>query len=136
MRSGRTALRLLDGLRKQYPHVLAIGQEFVLALIESDELDRAELALKSLENTFANLDEETLCRWGRLFKDRGDDYFELPGAVSNRFAPNRDLAEEFYRKSLEKYDQAYRIRSGPLSRHQQGDTAADPGLAQGAANGR
>ena len=67
---------------------------------------------KALENTFANLDEETLCRWGRLFKDRGDDYLELPGAVSNRFAPNRDMAIEFYRKSLEKYDQAYRIRFG------------------------
>jgi tetratricopeptide (TPR) repeat protein len=108
-----TALRLLDGLRKQYPHVLAVGQEFVLALIESGEPDRAELALKSLEHTFANLDEETLCRWGRLFKDRGDDYLELPGAVSNRFAPNRDRAQEFYRRSLDKYDQAFEIRSGP-----------------------
>ncbi len=106
------ALALLDGLRKQYPHVLAVGQEFVLALIESNEHDRAELALKALEHTFANLDEETLCRWGRLFKDRGDDYLDLPGAVSNRFAPNRAMALEFYRKSLDKYSQAYRIRSG------------------------
>jgi tetratricopeptide (TPR) repeat protein len=106
------ALRLLDGLRKVYPHVLAVGQEFVLALIESGEHDRAELALKSLEHTFANLDEETLCRWGRLFKDRGDDYLELPGAVSNRYAPNPEIAMEFYRKSLEKYDRAYQIRSG------------------------
>jgi hypothetical protein len=107
-----TALRLLDGLRKRYSHVLAVGQEFVLALIESAEHDRAELALKSLEHTFANLDEETLCRWGRLFKDRGDDYLELPGAVSNQYAPNQDIALEFYRKSLEQYDRAYQIRFG------------------------
>ena len=107
-----TALRLLDGLRKRYSHVLAVGQEFVLALIESSEHDRAELALKSLEHTFANLDEETLCRWGRLFKDRGDDYLELPGAKSNRYAPNQDIAMEFYRKSLEQYDRAFEIRSG------------------------
>jgi hypothetical protein len=106
------ALRLLDGLRKVYPHVLAVGQEFVLALIESGEHDRAELALKSLEHRFANLDEETLCRWGRLFKDRGDDYLELPGAVSKRFAPNRERADEFYRKALQKYDQAYGIGFG------------------------
>jgi hypothetical protein len=106
------ALRLLEVLLKRYPHVLAIGQEYLLGLIECDRHDRAELALRALENTFANLDEETLCRWGRLFKDRGDDYFELHGAVSNRFAPNRDMAMVFYRKSLEKYDQAYRIRSG------------------------
>jgi tetratricopeptide (TPR) repeat protein len=108
-RAKRTkALTLLEGLSLRYPHALAVGQEFVLALIECGEHDRSELALRALEITFANLDEEILCRWGRLFKDRGDDYLELPGAVSNRFAPNRDRAAEFYRKALEKYDQAYR----------------------------
>src|ERR1700729_3506105 len=52
------ALRLLEGLLKRYPHVLAIGQEYLLGLIECDRHDRAELALRALENTFANLDEE------------------------------------------------------------------------------
>ena len=106
------ALALLEGLRVQYPHVLAVGQEFVLALVELNQHDRAETELKILEHTFANLDEESLCRWGRLFKDRGDDCLELPGAISHRFAPNRDRAEAFYRRSLQKYDEAYRIRSG------------------------
>jgi hypothetical protein len=106
------ALTLLEGLCERYPHVLAIGQEFVLALIERNQHDRAELVLKALEHSFANLDEESLCRWGRLFKDRGDSYVELPRAVSNRRAPNLERAEEFYRNSLEKYDQAYRIRGG------------------------
>jgi hypothetical protein len=117
-RSGEEAKRLkavalLEGLRKRYPHVLAIGQEFVLALIECNQQERAEQVLKALENTFANLDEESLCRWGRLFKNRGDDYLELPaGAASSRFAPDLERAEEFYRRSLKKYDQAYRIRGG------------------------
>ncbi len=106
------ALDLLHGLRAQYPHLLAIGQELVLALVERNQHDRAETELKALEHTFANLDEESLCRWGRLFKDRGDDCLELPGAVSNRFAPNPERAEAFYRRSLEKYDEAYRIRWG------------------------
>ncbi len=112
-RAKRTkALTLLEGLSLRYPHALAVGQELVLALIESGEHDRSEVTLRALEVTFANLDEETLCRWGRLFKDRGDDCLELPGAVSNRFVPNRDRAVEFYRKALEKYDEAYGIRSG------------------------
>jgi hypothetical protein len=106
------ALALLDGLRRRYPHVLAIGLELVLALTERHEHERAEHALKDLEHAFPNLDEESLCRWGRLFKDRGDDYDELPGALSNRFPPNLERAEEFYRRSLAKYDQAYQIRAG------------------------
>ena len=50
--------------------------------------------------------------------------------MSNRFAPNRDRAVEFYRKV------AGEVRPGvpdpirPLSRHQQGDVAADRGLAE------
>jgi hypothetical protein len=106
------ALALLEGLCMRYPHVLAIGQEFVLALVECDQHERAELVLKALENTFANLDEESLCRWGRLFKNRGDDYIELPGSASSRFGRDPQRAEEFYRRSLERYDQAYRIRTG------------------------
>ena len=38
----RKAVALLDGLRQRYPHVLAIGQELVLALEECHEPDRAE----------------------------------------------------------------------------------------------
>jgi hypothetical protein len=108
----RKAVALLDGLRHRYPHVLAIGQELVLALEESREADRAEEVLKTLEKSFLNLDEEFLCRWGRLFKDRGDEYTLLPWSQPRRRAPDLVLAEAFYRKSLAKYDQAYRIRFG------------------------
>jgi hypothetical protein len=103
---------LLDGLRRRYPHVLAIGQELVLALEECHEADAAERLLKSLEKSFLNLDEEFLCRWGRLFKDRGDEYTSLPWSEPDGRVPDPVLAETFYRKSLAKYDQAFRIRFG------------------------
>jgi len=108
----RKAVELLEGLSQRYPHVLAIGQEQVLALEECGEQDRAERALRTLEKLFLNLDEELLCRWGRLFKDRGDEYVRLPWSKPDGLAPDSILAEGFYRKSLEKYDQAYRIRFG------------------------
>jgi tetratricopeptide (TPR) repeat protein len=108
----RKAVALLDGLRQRYPHVLAIGQELVLALEECHEPDQAERTLKALEKSFLNLDEEFLCRWGRLFKDRGDEYTPLPWSRPDGRMPDPVLAESFYRKSLEKYDQAYRIRFG------------------------
>ncbi len=108
----RKAVELLDGLRQRYPHVLAIGQELVLALEECHEPDRAEQTLKTLEKSFLNLDEELLCRWGRLFKDRGDEYTPLPWSKPGGRLPDPVLAEAFYRKSLAKYDQAYRIRLG------------------------
>jgi hypothetical protein len=108
----RKAVALLDGLRQRYPHVLAIGQELVLALEECHEPDRAEQILQTLEKSFLNLDEEFLCRWGRLFKDRGDEYTPLPWSNPDGRLPDPILAEAFYRKSLAKYDQAYRIRFG------------------------
>jgi hypothetical protein len=108
----RKAIALLDGLRQRYPHVLAIAQELVLALEECHEPDRAEQILKTLEKSFLNLDEEFLCRWGRLFKDRADEYTPLPWSKPGRRLPDPVLAEAFYRKSIAKYDQAYRIRLG------------------------
>jgi Tetratricopeptide Repeats-Sensor len=106
------AIELLEGLRKRYPHVLAIGQELVLALEESHDPDRAEQTLKTLEKSFLNLDEEFLCRWGRLFKDRDDEFTPLPWSRPGARPPDPVLAEAFYRKSLAKYEQAYRIRFG------------------------
>ena len=126
----RKATRLLVGLRERYPHVLAIGQEYVLSLEEALEADRAEEVLKSLEKTFPNLDEELLCRWGRLFKDRGDAYVRLPWSNPDGQPPDPDLAGQFYRKSLEKYEQAYRLRSGHYPGINAATLLAAPGFAE------
>jgi hypothetical protein len=80
--------------------------------MESDDPDGAEDILKRLEKLFILLDEETLCRWGRLFKDRGDEFIGLPWSKARGGESDAGLASQFYRKSLEKYEQAYRIRSG------------------------
>src|SRR4051812_19512589 len=66
------ALDLLTWLRKKYPHVLAIGNELVLALLESDRHAEALAELARLERQFPEVDEETRCRWGRVYKQEGD----------------------------------------------------------------
>jgi hypothetical protein len=111
----RDAVALLDGLMKRYPHVLAVGQELVLALLECREYDRAGRVLAGLERAFPSLDEETLCRWGRLFKDCGDGAMRRPWADPDGRPPDPDLAERSYRIALAKYGLAYRDWSGPYA---------------------
>ena len=108
----RWAIALLEGLMKRYSHVLAIGQELVLALLECREEEKAEAVLRRLDRSFTNLDEETQCRWGRLFKDQGDAYVRLPWSDPDGRPADFEMARVFYRKSIDRYDQAYRIRSG------------------------
>jgi len=66
------AVTLLRGLSDKYPHALAIGQELVLALLESNQLPEAQQLLEKLQTRFKSLDEETLCRLGRLSKEFAD----------------------------------------------------------------
>jgi hypothetical protein len=106
------AIELLDGLRQRYGHVLAIGQELVFELMEDKQHDRAQAVLTDLERSFPNLEEEILCRWGRLFKDRGDTAMRLPWADPDGQPPDIEVAEGYYQKSRDKYGQAYNIRSG------------------------
>ena len=108
----RWSVTALEGLTKRYPHVLVIGQELVLALLECKEEVQAEDVLGQLDRSFTNVDEETLCRWGRLFKDQGDAYVRLPWSDPDGRPADPEMARVFYKKSIERYDQAYRIRSG------------------------
>ena len=89
-----------------------LGQELVLVLMEERRHDEAEGRLKQFEKDFLNLGEEFLCRWGRLFKDRGDAHADLPGMMGDGRPPDPDLAAKYYRMSLEKYDEAYQVRMG------------------------
>ena len=101
-------------------------------LEECHEPDRAEQMLKTLEKSFLNLDEEFLCRWGRLFKDRGDEYTPLPwskpGAPLTRSRSSRSVLPQIVREVRPGLPHPVR----PLSRYQQGDAALDPGLADSA----
>jgi tetratricopeptide (TPR) repeat protein len=106
----KQAVELLKKLIVRYPFALVIGQELVLVLMESGDHEGAEVWLQKFEMDFRNLDEEFLSRWGRLFKDRGDFHAALPWHSGGELNPA--LAEWYYRKSLEKYGQAYEIRKG------------------------
>jgi hypothetical protein len=108
----QAGILVLEELHDRFPQVLLIGQELVLAYMEGGLPPKAEHLLFKLEQRFQNLDEETLCRWGRLFKDQGDRHVELPWPDQDKAVLDSDLAVSLYRRSLEKYDQAYQDRQG------------------------
>jgi tetratricopeptide (TPR) repeat protein len=99
----REAVELLLHLRKRYPHVLAIGHELALALLESGQINEADRLLGELEAQFPNLDEETLCRLGRCSKELGDRCFQ---------ADDQNSAAIYYRRALAKYESANEVRHG------------------------
>lgn len=112
IRRGGTALpaaiRVLEHLRQSYPHAIKVAQELVLAYLQHKDRDRAEQLLAELEREFPHLDEETLCRFGRLHRDVGDAYLpEEPLADTDRL-----FAARKYEKAWEHYDRAFAIRAG------------------------
>ena len=109
----QAAVELLRKLYERYDHAVAVGQELVLALMESGPETRAEAeaTLQAIDARFAKLDEELLCRWGRFYKEHGDRYLGLPWLAAT-VAPNPEEARPFYILSLEKYAEASRLRQG------------------------
>jgi tetratricopeptide (TPR) repeat protein len=97
------ALELLTWLRQKYPHVLAVGNELVLALLENDRRDKALAELSRLKAEFPEVDEETRCRWGRLYKQEGDRAWQAGDLVR---------AESRCQEALEQYDLGYGVRQG------------------------
>jgi hypothetical protein len=97
------AIELLRDLHQRHPHALACGHELVLALLETGRAeDRAEALarLQQLQREFPDLDEETLCRLGRLHKEAGERALD-PAAV-----------ELDFRLALDWYGRAYGLRRG------------------------
>jgi tetratricopeptide (TPR) repeat protein len=102
------AIRVLEHLHRSHPHAIKVAQELVLAYLQHRDRDRAQQLLAELEREFPHLDEETLCRFGRLYRDVGDAYLldELLADTDRRFAARQ------YDKSWEHYDRAFAIRAG------------------------
>jgi hypothetical protein len=100
----RRAVRLLKELYRDFPHAPQIGQVLVLALIESGD-PGVEKVLREVETRFVNPDEELLCRWGRLFRDQGEQHL-----TRGEGSPN--LARQFFEKARDKYHEAYQVRHG------------------------
>lgn len=99
------ALELLTGLRSKYTHVLAIGNELVLALLENNYHAEAMTELGRLDRQFQEVDEETRCRWGSLYKREGDHAWK--GRDSDLVT-----AENRFLQAMEEYKRGYALRHG------------------------
>jgi hypothetical protein len=97
------ALELLAGLRLKYAHVLAIGNELVLALLENDRVAEAIGELGRLNRQFQEVDEETRCRWGSLYKREGDRAWKAGDLVT---------AESRLLQALDEYKRGCVLRNG------------------------
>lgn len=90
-------------LRREFPYVLAVGHELVLVLEQLGEWQAAVDLLNDLERQFKSLDEETLCRWGKLYKTRG-----AAAAAQGRFSE----AIHNFAEARKQYARAYEIQRG------------------------
>ncbi|HEV3447727.1 MAG TPA: tetratricopeptide repeat-containing protein [Gemmataceae bacterium] len=72
----------LCALRREFLYVLAVGHELVLVLEKLGDVDGAVRALGELERQFKQLDEEMLCRWGKIFKKKGDTALSVRADVT------------------------------------------------------
>lgn len=110
----QAAIEILLQLREAYPFVIDIGQELALAIMENSSLmddpnqalsesQRAETLLTELHAQFPIESMETICRWGRLWKDRGDELYDSSedAAVT--------LSRQAYRTALSYYQKAYQL---------------------------
>ena len=91
----RESRALLEHMRSDYPHVLAIGHELILVLEKMGELDRAIQELQNLEQVFPKLDEETLSRGGKIHK------MLATTAPGGQAVDHLKKAEEYYRRAGE-----------------------------------
>jgi hypothetical protein len=66
----KTAIELLKELQTDYPHVLAIDEELVLAYLTDERESDAEKLLQGVTRRYQQLSEEMHCRVGRYWKDK------------------------------------------------------------------
>jgi hypothetical protein len=97
------AVELLRDLRVRYRHVLDVGNDLVLALIQAGDRVAAWDELKALKAQFREVNEETHSRWGRYYKDQGFLAWE---------ASDLATAEECLREAAEQYEAGFAIRQG------------------------
>jgi uncharacterized protein YacL (UPF0231 family) len=102
----------LESLRQQFRYVLEIGHELVLVLEKQGKIQQAGELAAQLEKEFTVLDDETLCRFGKLHKRAAIDAEAagVVGAALEEFG----IAETFYGKAYE-LSQAFYPRINQLS---------------------
>ena len=92
----KDAVSILKQLRVEFPHVLEIEEELALAYLELDRSKDAELLLYEVALRYGQLSEEMLCRFGRVWKDKGNKV-----RVEDRAGAGRlfELGLEWYRQA-------------------------------------
>jgi hypothetical protein len=94
------AIRILETLEREYPHVLEIEDELALAYLEKDADESCEKLIARVKSRYEQLSEEFLGREGRYWKKKGDA--ERPS--------DPGVARGWYRRALDAYAKAYAIR--------------------------
>lgn len=101
----KAGAKLLEELTQRFPLAIDIWQELALGRIELYSLTKSSAALRAAGEVLSKLESkcprphyETLCRWGRIWKDRGDLQYD-----------DKQPAEEHYKKALDYYDRAYEL---------------------------
>jgi hypothetical protein len=103
------AIRVLEDLRTKHPHALKVRAELVLAYLQDGRREQAEQELSCVERDFpVDEDEETLCRFGRLRRDVGDDWVKGDDPTDEQFR----MADREYELAWRLYDRAFKIRKG------------------------
>lgn len=109
------SIEILTDLRSQYTYMTEIGQELALALMELSTLtgdrtfaDQAAKLLWELDNQSPITSLETLCRWGRLWKDRGDKLFGSQDEGEREMArKSYETAHTFYQRAYDEFAHNY-----------------------------
>ena len=90
---------LRDGMAHHH-YALPLGDELALVLEKQGRDAEALELLKELERRHQNAGEETLCRFGRIYKKRGDRQLDAGGFAMAY--PNFEESERYYHLAFEK----------------------------------
>lgn len=97
------AERLLALLTEQFPHVPRLWEDRVLVLLQLGRHEEASGILQDFEERYDSLTEELLCRFGRIQKERGHQWFD---------AGNWSAAIPCYESSIRFYGDAHALHRG------------------------
>ena len=103
---------LLEGVGR-FPYAVPLKQQIALLRAQSPVKADVEQSKREIEE-IANLaclfrDHETLCRLGRVYKDRGDREYGDDNAAFEVVVSNAHPAYQYYQSSFQLYDRAFQV---------------------------
>ncbi len=110
------ATELLSGLVERYPAALHVHYEWAFNAMSLGEKPTALDRLTHIETNFGHaMDEDTLCLWGRIYKEAGDRHLLQAVADGDRPEIQRisfEEADEQFALAVERYEQAFAVKRG------------------------